>query len=376
MSVKMESITQVKVAHLTSVHRPSDTRIAHRECATLSDAGYDVVLIAPGSGRGVPRGVRFRGVEPPRNRFERVTRTMFRIYRIALAERADIYHFHDPELMLLGLLLRLRGKEVIFDVHEDIPRDILDKPWIPRLLRRPTSLAATAALRVLQRGYSGIVAATPAIAQTYAHPRKVVVANYPSVDELTGKAQRPMEQRERCVVYVGEISRLRGGVEMVRAIGALQGAVRLLLVGPFEDEDLKQEVCKLPGWKYVDYLGPRHRSDLPEILGSGRGGLLLMLPAENHYDAMPTKVFEYMAAGLPVIVSDAVPLSAEIVQRHQCGIVVNPRSEDAVATAIRVLVDDPDQAQAMGARGRAAALEHYQWATEGSKLTSLYAQIA
>lgn len=374
--MKMESITQVKVAHLTSVHRPSDTRIAHRECATLSDAGYDVVLIAPGSGRGVPRGVRVRGVDPPRNRFERMTRTMFSIYRIALAERADIYHFHDPELMLLGLMLRLHGKEVIFDVHEDIPRDILDKPWIPRFLRRPTSFAAKTVLRVLQRGYSGIVAATPAIAENYSHPRKVVVANYPNVEELASKTQRPIADRERSVIYIGEISALRGAAEMVRAIGALRGAVRLLLVGPFEDAALREQVCKLPGWRYVDYLGPRHRSDLPDLLSTARAGLLLMLPAENHYDALPTKVFEYMAAGLPVIVSDAVPLSAKIVGDVQCGLVVDPRDEGAVANAIRFIAEHPEEAQAMGERGRAAALEQYQWATEGTKLTQLYSQIA
>ncbi|HKU66466.1 MAG TPA: glycosyltransferase family 4 protein [Candidatus Baltobacteraceae bacterium] len=372
----MESITQIKVAHLTSVHRPSDTRIAHRECATLSDAGYDVVLIAPGSGRGVPRGVRFRGVDPPANRFDRVTRTMYRVYRVALAERADIYHFHDPELMLLGLMLRMRGKEVIFDVHEDIPRDILDKPWIPRVLRRPTSIAAKAVLRVLQRGYSGIVAATPAIAEHYSHPRKVVVANYPCVEELAGKAQRPIAEREKCVVYVGEITALRGAAEMVNGAGALRGAVRLLLVGPFEDPAVRERVRKLPGWKYVDYLGPRHRSDLPDLLSTARAGLLLMLPAENHYDALPTKVFEYMAAGLPVIVSDAVPLSANIVREHQCGLVVDPRDEEAVANAIRFMMEHPDEAQAMGERGRAAALRQYQWESEGTKLTQLYAQIA
>jgi glycosyltransferase involved in cell wall biosynthesis len=376
MCVKMESITQIKVAHLTTVHRPSDTRIAHRECATLGDAGYDVVLIAPGSGRGVPRGVRFRGVDSPKNRFDRMTRTMWNVYRVALAERADIYHFHDPELMLLGLLLRARGKEVIFDVHEDIPRDILDKPWIPRFLRRPTSLAAKAVLRVLQRGYSGIVAATPAIAENYSHPRKVVVANYPCVEELAAKARRPIAERERCVIYVGEITSLRGAAEMVRAVETLRGAVRLLLVGPFEDPVLREEICKLPGWRYVDYLGPRHRSDLPDLLSTARAGLLLMLPAENHYDALPTKVFEYMAAGLPVIVSDAVPLSVSIVRQHQCGLVVDPRDKDAVARAIRFIAEHPEEAQAMGERGQAAALQQYQWASEGTKLTELYAQIA
>lgn len=371
----MQPITQLKVAHLTTVHRASDTRIAHRECATLVDAGYDVVLIATGSGRGVPAGVRYRQLDTPRNRLDRMTRTMFTLYRHALAERADVYHFHDPELIPVGLLLRLRGARVVFDVHEDIPKDILDKPWIPSLLRKPTAVLTNAMLRIVQGGFSAIVAATPAIAQAYPHPRKTVVANYPALEELAA-GESDFSQRERRVVYVGEITRLRGVVEMVNAVEALPRDIHLTLVGPFETPALAHEVNSLTAWKRVEYLGPRHRSDLPAILGRARAGLLIMLPARNHIDALPTKMFEYMAAGLPVIVSSAVPLCAEVVRRHECGLVVDPADCNAIAQAIRTIVDDPQEAARMGKRGFDAVQRNYQWASEGDKLTNLYAQIA
>ncbi len=372
----MQAITQLKVAHLTSVHRASDTRISHRECSALMEAGYDVVLIATGSGRGIPRGIRFNAIDTPRNRFERMTRTMFTVYRKAVAERAQIYHFHDPELIVVGLALRLRGAQVIFDVHEDIPRDILDKPWIPKLLRWPVAAFAAGMLRLLQRSFSAIVAATPAIAKGYPHPHKAIVSNYPNVDELTCSQKKRFSERPAAVVYVGEISRLRGAGEMVRPMSALPPAARLILVGPFEDHGLGNELRATEGWNHVDYLGPRHRTDLSGILAQARAGLLLMLPASNHNDALPTKVFEYMAAGLPVVVSNAVPLAAQIVQQHECGVVVDPTDVKAVAAAIRFFLEHPDEAEAMGERGRRAAIEQYQWATEARKLTGLYAQIA
>src|SRR5579862_3761396 len=125
----------VKVVHLTSVHEASDTRIVQKECASLADAGYEVVVVAPGNPRELPANVRHRVVPTPRNRLERMTKTMWRVFCAARQERADVYHFHDPELIGVGMALRLAGARVIFDVHEDVPLDVRTKPWIPRLLR-------------------------------------------------------------------------------------------------------------------------------------------------------------------------------------------------------------------------------------------------
>ena len=371
----MEAITQLKVVHLTSVHRSSDTRIVHRECVTLVEAGYDVVLIATGSTRGLPPGVRYRRIEAPRNRFDRMTRTMWAIYRRALAERADVYHFHDPELILVGLLLRLRGALVVFDVHEDIPTEILSKPWIPRPLRKPVALLTNAVLYLVQGRFSAIVAATPAIARRYLHPRKAVVANYPVIQEHECRV-KDFSKRHPCVVYIGELTQRGGAIAMVKAAVHLPEDIRLTFVGPFENASIEKQVRELPAWGRVEYLGRRHRLELPAIVSQARAGLFPLLPSRNSIDALPAPLLEYMAAGLPVIVSSAVPSFVQLVGQHKCGLLVDPADPKAVADAISFMVNHPDEAQAMGARAFAAVSEHYQWADEGRKLTTLYAQIA
>jgi glycosyltransferase involved in cell wall biosynthesis len=343
----------------------------------LAAAGYDVVLIAPGKSLPLPAGVRFRGVRAARNRLERVTRTVGEVFRAALAERADVYHFHDPELMAVGLALRALGARVIFDVHEDIPSDIADKPWIPKRLRGPVAAVAALALRTMHRGYNGIVTATPAIAKRFRHARTVVVCNYPRLDELPGSDGRSFSERPRSVLYLGSITELRCLQEMLQALASpsLDAGIRLVLAGTFEDESLERRARLHEGWNRVEYLGHCSRARVPEVLSGARAGILLFRKAANHDDAMPNKLFEYLGAGLPVIISDTLRASA-IVRRHDCGVVVDPNDPHAVAAAITSLVNSPDAAQAMGERGRLLVRERYQWSSEASKLTRLYAEIA
>jgi glycosyltransferase involved in cell wall biosynthesis len=370
-------VRRLKVAHLTSVHVPSDTRILYRECATLAHYGYDVVLIATEGSPALPPGVRLRTVPAPRNRFERMTKTVWQIYRAALAEAADIYHFHDPELMGIGLLLRLHGARVIFDVHEDIPYDIADKIWIPPAMRPPIAAASAVVLRLMQGCYSGVVTATPAIARRFRHERTVVVCNYPALDELPGDIGVPFAQRKPHVLYVGSITELRCAAEMVRAMASpsIPDGTRLVLGGTFEDEPLQRKVLALPGANRVDFVGYCPRSRMPNLLTSARAGLLLFRPAANHEEAIPNKLFEYLGAGLPVIVSNTLQASA-IVREHDCGLIVDPEDVEQIAAAIQYMVEHPEVAQAMGERGRKLVCERYQWTSEATKLTRLYAEIA
>lgn len=366
-----------KVAHLTSVHVPSDTRILYRECATLARAGYEVVLVAGEGNVTLPEGVRLHAVPAPRNRFERMTRTVWQVYRAAREERADVYHFHDPELMGVGLLLRMRGARVVFDVHEDIPYDIADKIWIAPPLRRPVAALAAFALRAMQRGYTAVVTATPAIARRFRHRRTVVVHNYPAEDELLDAGAPQFAQRPRRVAYVGSITELRCAEEMVRAMSrdAIAPDVRLFLGGTFEDEALERRVRSLPGADRVDFAGFCPRGQVANVLGNSRAGLLLFRSAANHDEAMPNKLFEYLGAGLPVIISNTMQCCS-LVREYDCGLVVDPRDIDSVAKAIQFLVDNPAAAQAMGERGRALVCERFQWSSEANKLTKLYAEIA
>lgn len=366
-----------KVAHLTSVHVPSDTRILYRECATLAEEGYDVVLIAARGDAVLPAGVRLHPVPAPRGRVERMTKTVWAVYRAALAERADIYHFHDPELMGVGLLLRARGARVVFDVHEDIPGDIAEKPWIAPILRPAVAAAAAVALRAVQRGYSAIVTATPAIARRFAHRRTVVVHNYPRLDELPDVEPPPFALRPRRAIYLGNISSLRCIETMVQAMTmpGMPDDARLHLAGTFDDEIVEARVRSAPGWARVEYSGYCKRADVPAALAGARAGLLLFKAAANHEEALPNKLFEYLGAGLPVIISNTIRASA-IVTEHHCGIVVDPEDPAAVARAVAELINDPARAQAMGERGRAIVKERYQWTSEAEKLKRLYVEIA
>ena len=210
----------VEVAHLTSCHPPFDPRVFHRECCSIARAGYSVTLVVPGD-RDVDRdGVHVRTFRKPATRAHRFLLGSVRIFLKSLRLRASVYHIHDPDLIPVALALKLIGKRLIYDVHEDVPRQIQLKNWIPRWLRRPVALL-TAALETLTAWcvFDGIVAATPTISARFPSRKTVVVRNFP---ELAFAVQGPpYRERKNNIVYVGLLTELRGLREMMQAVGQL-----------------------------------------------------------------------------------------------------------------------------------------------------------
>lgn len=367
---------KIRIVHLTSVHPVFDTRIFRKECTSLAQAGYDVVLLACHEKEEYLNGVFVKGLPKPRNRLLRMTQTAWQIVREALRLNAHIYHFHDPELIPAGIILRLMGKKVLYDIHEDVPKDILDKHYLPRWVRRPLAKLAEILEHKVCQYFDGLVPVTSAIASRFDQTAIAVVQNFPLADELVHPEPTPYAERENIFSFVGGISEIRGIREIVQATEhlpeSLQG--RLFLAGTFESKALEVEICSLPGCRSVTALGWQSREQVRNLLARSRFGLVTYLPVANHIEAQPTKMFEYMSAGLPVIASD-FPLWREIMESTGAGLLVDPSNPEQIAEGMRWILEHPAEAEEMGRNGQRAVSEKYNWGAEFEKLLCLYSHV-
>src|SRR5438132_1690306 len=367
-----------KVVHLTSVHTAFDVRVFHKEGKSLARSGKNVVLIAPHPSDKVVDSVEVKGIRSSGGRFVRMTRTAWRLYREALRQNGDVYHFHDPELIPLGLLLKARGNTVVYDLHEDVPSDILHKDYIPRRLRRPLMWCVRKLEDAACRRFSGLVAATPTIARRFysINPNTVVVHNFPMLDEIAPNVALPWSERNAAVAYIGSISERRGIRKVLKALALLpsDSPAQMMLAGPFSPGGLLTELERLPGWARVQYLGVLDRPSVANLLSRVRLGLMVLQPEPNFVNAMPIKLFEYMAAGIPVIASD-FPLWRQIIEEAGCGLLVDPQDPQAIARAMEYLLTHDAEAEAMGRRGRQAACEFYNWDSEERVLLEFYSKL-
>lgn len=364
-----------KVAHLSTVHSAEDVRIFLKECRSLATAGYEVTLIARSNTGYLKDGVKIIPVSQYNgSRLKRMVFSTLDAFRKARNCRADLYHFHDPELMPVGALLRLTGAKVAYDVHEDTPKQLLSKTWIPSPMRKTAARALQAVEWLMSRlVFTNIVAATPPIARRFPPAKTTIVQNYPIAAELApSERASPMEQRAPLVVYPGGLARVRGVVEMVKAMEHVETpGARLILAGLFTDEGLEEEVRALAGWSRVEYRGFLDRSKIASLLAEVRAGLVPDYDIPNYIDSYPVKMFEYMAAGLPVIASD-FPLWRTIIDTERCGLLIDQRDPRAIAKAIDWILNNPQAAEDMGRRGREAVEVKYNWAAEERKLLTMY----
>lgn len=358
------------------MHPPYDTRIFVKECQSLATEGYDVVLIHIGQESTVRDGVRIIGVAlRPHNRIDRILRGSLAILRAALRTKSKCFHVHDPELLPAALFLSALRKKVIYDAHEDLPAQMLTKPYVRKGLRRVSSVLVGSLELTLSLGLHGVVAANPAIARRFRRRQVALVQNYPAIQEFSTH-QPDREHKTSNAVYVGGLTRIRGVEEMILAIQLVPEKLelRLLLIGEFESDELRRSAASLPGWDRVDHLGWQGRNSVVGCLARSRVGLALFQPVPHHIESRPNKIFEYMAAGLPVVASD-FPAWREILEKHRCGLLVEPTDASAISDALKWLLEHTQEAEAMGERGRAAVTSSYNWSPEFQKMLLLYEKI-
>ncbi len=367
----------LRIVHMTSVHSAVDPRIFHKECRSLAKAGFAVTVIGPHPADAVKDDVQIKSVPKNTGRLARMTSTAWRVYREARKQNADVYHFHDPELIPAGLLLRAQGKKVIYDIHEDLPKDILSKHYLPSWSRVAISWMINGLELAASARFSALVTVTPSIAERFLFINKktIIVHNYPYVEELMQAVQSsPWNDRRQSVAYIGGITVQRAIREMVSAMSLLPEALpaTLELAGPeIPSEADSAQLRKHAGWQRVLHHGFLDQPSTFRILQSVKAGLVLFYPEPNHLEAMPQKIFEYMGAGLPIIASD-FPLWRRIIGDAGCGLFVDPLKPAEIARAIEFVLTHAKEAEEMGRRGRLAVAQKFNWGTEARKLVDLY----
>lgn len=367
---------RAKVCMLTTVHVPFDGRIFHKEAKSLARAGYEVVLIARHNQAETVDGVRIVPLPEPRDRFGRMTSLMWKLYRQAVREDADVYHFHDPELMIVGLLLKARGKKVVWDVHEHYPNSILDKFWIPKGLRRCISRSFDLFERSVVRFFDLVIYTTPFVGARYQKlkVRSGRIENYPIVALSDAFEKDPQKK----IIYLGAMSRIRGLIELLEAFAlvvAKHPDWRLVLVGQARPASFENELKTLARQRgienNVDFLPWVPYEEKEKLTSQASIGIITYLPYSNNTSCLPNKLFDYMLVGVPVVASN-FPLYKEIVEPHRCGLIVDPSRPNDIAAAITHLIEHPDEARAMGERGLHAVRTSYNWENESDKLCRMY----
>ena len=369
--------------HLTTVHARGDTRIVFRELRSLAETGEWICFLVVADGKGDADQVFDRGSAEivdlgklPANRIGRALVGSWRAARCIRTIRPDVVHIHDPELIGTAMLLKFTGRRVVYDVHEDLPKQVLNKHWIPKFCRRTVAGLAEMVESVAGRTFDAIVCATPNIGYRFSQRTMAVVQNFPILSELQAPPAVFLKPTGT-FVYVGGLTELRGTLNMINAIEIVSRTHRCSLefAGNFGSEQLATLARTLPGWASVGYRGYLTREGIASLLGIATAGLVTLKPTPSYLESYPVKMFEYMSAGLPVIASD-FPLWREIVAGAECGLLVDPLDPKAIAAAMRWIIENPADAAAMGKRGRDAVCSQYNWSGEAVKLIDLYKRLA
>jgi glycosyltransferase involved in cell wall biosynthesis len=366
-------VTQ-KVMIFSSVHPYDDARIFHKQAASLAQAGYHVELHAVADFvEKEEKGVHIFGVKRHTKKWKRLENGRI-LYERALKSGADFFHFHDPELLPWGVkIAKKTGKPVIYDSHEDLPKQIHTKPWIPAGIRDSLSKVVHRFEKGWASKLAAVITATESIRDQFQEAKNVtVIKNYP----LPMPAIEKEENGANRILYVGGISYLRGYREMIQMMDHIPRELQaeLHLIGPMqhiaaEDQD-KEELRK----KNIYLHGRIPFEEVKKWLAKGKVGLVCLHPIENYRESLPIKMFEYMAAGLPLVATD-FPLWKEIVDQSQCGFTVDALNPKEMAEKVTQLLLDKELHNQMSENGRRAYEEHYNWRVEEKKLLDLYQKL-
>lgn len=369
-----------KICVLTTVHHAYDGRIYHKQCKSLKNAGYDVTLLAPKPEMEIAHDdIKLVPIEKPKKEWKRFLRA-FTVFQMAKKTNADLYHFHDPELLPVGVLLRIfTRKPVIFDVHEHYPNAIMSKKYLKKWIKHPVRVVYELIEKISLPILSGVIYTTEEVGERYQRYTSCKIENYPLPDMFPPIKSGYKE--EDYILYLGGITPIRGIEELVVGFAhaaKLKPEAKLVFVGSFESTAFEKKIHELVFENGLEdkvvFKGKVPFEKIEEHLAKASIGIIPYLPVPNHLVCLPNKLFEYMAAGVAVIASD-FPHYRKVVESSNSGLMINPERPQSIAKAILTLLEDPEQVRELGESGKEAFAEKYNWDIEEKKLLAFYKKL-
>jgi glycosyltransferase involved in cell wall biosynthesis len=363
-----------KIVHLTTVHNPYDTRILRRECKSLAKEGYDVYLL---NAKGINAdfdGVKICSFDNVTNRFYRMTITMMKSFYAALSHKADLYHIHDPELIFVGLFLRSLNKKVIFDCHENFLGKIKARPWLNKALKHIFVALYKVVLKSLIQRFSAIIIAENSIRETITADNTPIalVRNYPDLDFISSIEVSEIK-KEKTIFYSGGLTPNRGVEQVIYAVLASKVPdIRLVIVGKANPVVFKK-LGHLLNDERIIYKGEVDFEEVVHLMKTSTLGVVCNQNKHNYQNALPNKLFEYMAAGLPVVFSD-FHLWCELNNKFNFGMPCNSSEISSITNTLDHLLLDKNLQQKLAINGVIAA-DKMSWKKEFSTLSKLYKEV-
>ena len=362
----------MRILVVTTVHTPLDARIHHRQIRALRDAGHRVTYAAPWSATDTPLSACLDGVRPvdlPRSVGRRrwtSLRAARRLLRVA-AGAYDLVLIHDPEL-LLALPPRRHRIPIVWDVHEDTPASLIDRPWVPRVIRPMARwFAGHLEERAEQRCHLILAEESYVARFSQTHP---VVPNRPWLPD-----EEPPPPGSERIVYVGRIARSRGALEVLELARRLRDdPLRVELIGE-ADRDVREAVAMAHDRGELHWHGFVPNERALELIQGAAAGLSLIHPQPNHAGSLQTKVLEYLSRRIPVVTTD-LPVTGPFVRTHAIGIVVPVGDDDAVEAAVRHLATDHDERREIAERGYTLVRDELNWNRSGARFVALLEELA
>jgi len=353
-----------------------DSRIFQKECRSLAKVGFDTTLLVLNGTTETVEGVKIISLDyNVKGRMKRILSAGKKIFNKAISLEADVYHLHDPELLRIAVKLKRKtGAKVIYDSHEDLPKQVLDKHWIPSFIRSSVSKFVYKYEMKKASQIDGIISVTENICNRFkkANTNVCLVANYPILSEMDLDSVVQPEKEDKAICYIGGLFPTRGIKELVQALEHCDAVLNL--AGAFSSVAFEEEVKALPGWSKVNFYGYVGKDEIIDILLKSNIGIVTLHPTQSYKESLPIKMFEYMSASLPVIASN-FEMWKPLVLDNKCGIMIDPLNVTELAKQIDYLLSNKKQALDMGKAGCNAAHRLYSWETQETTLVDFYNSI-